>query len=95
MRNGTRLTESIRLLHLRPQSLIHRENKLLAQRRRARSDHFQRREIELLHHGRFREVQYDRRCDVGVRDLVVLDDGAEFGEIEGGHDDRGESCERG
>lgn len=38
-------------------------------------------------------MQDDRRCDVGVSDLVLLDDGAEFVEVEGGHDDAGEAGE--
>jgi hypothetical protein len=32
-------------------------------------------------------VQDDRGRYVGVGDLVLLDDGAEFMEVEGGHDD--------
>jgi hypothetical protein len=36
-------------------------------------------------------VKNDWWCDVGVGDFVVLNDGAERLEVEGGHDDRSEA----
>jgi hypothetical protein len=93
MRHGTTLTQTICLLDLRPKSLIDREDQLLAQWRRARSNHLQTGEIVLLYHRGFSEMQDERGSDVGVSDLVVLDDGAEFVEVEGGHDDACEASE--
>ena len=87
MRDGTSLTQSIRLLHLRPKPLIHRKNQLLTQRRRTARKHLQTTQIVLLNDRRFSEVQDDGGRDVGVGDLVLLDDGAEFMEVEGRHDD--------
>jgi hypothetical protein len=95
MRDGTSLTQSIRLLHLRPKPLIHRKNQFLTQRRRTARKHLQTTQIVLLNDRRFSEVQDDRGRYVGVGDLVLLDDGAEFMEVEGGHDDASQAGEGG
>jgi hypothetical protein len=93
MCNRTTLAQPIRLLNLRPKPLMHRKNQLLTQRRRTTRDHLQRTEIVLLYHGGFSEMEDDRGSDVGVGYLVLLNDGAEFVEVEGGHDDAGEAGE--
>ena len=37
-------------------------------------------------------MEDDWGCDVSIGDLMILDDGAERLEVEGGHHDCGEAC---
>lgn len=91
MRSGTRLTQSIRLLNLRPKPLLNRINELFGERRCSGRNHPQTREIIVINKRGFGEVEDDGRSDVCIRNPVVLYNLAEEFEVEGGHHNCGDA----
>jgi len=78
----TRLTKPISLLDFDSKSILNRVDEVFCKRGCTRSYHPQRRQVVVGYDGIFGEVNENRRCNVCISYLVVLDDGAEVLEVE-------------
>ena len=88
VRRGARLRHAVALYHFAPETRLAVARKLRAERRSAREDRAQGREVVVVNAGLLGEREYDGRDEVRERHAVVLHHAQELREVEAREHDR-------